>query len=730
MGATVVIERAVPCWGGVRLRGLRARLVGVESVGIAVDEVEIRWGLGGRRVVVRGGRVSAIGPRSVLLDEVGAWRARRPSGSTGGGGGSQLELGGLEVSWKDRETSPTEELTAREVRVERLAGGLTVTASAAVLSFGATRVQVADGRVELAIEGAKTRLRGLSASAIDGEVRLGAAETTGDVGGALVPSAGSAAPVPAREAGLGARAARVREQALRAIRAVDGALEPNAKVDLGGLRARIHVGDDVLNLGPGVFGARRDGGRLILELSPSAGQASSVPGEQVLSFSLSAPVGGEAGDIVADVRGGPIGLATLGIREGDFGLLDVGRTALDTRSHLVLSADGRRFTVEGEGRLHGLSIRNAAMSDEPVRGLELAWRARGEAMLDGSKLRLEEGEIDLGAVRVKAHGAIEQSGDGRVVSGEVEVPLTACQSMLESIPRGLAPKLAGMRMAGSFGLRGRGQVDTGRLDRMRVDWDVSNSCRVTEAPPEVAVERFTRPFKHAAYGADGVRIELETGPGTPGWTALAATSRFMEVAVLTTEDGAFHRHHGFDEEAIRNSIRENLRKGRFVRGASTISMQLAKNLYLDRTKNLSRKLQEAVLTMYLEQELTKEQILELYFNVVELGSMVYGVGPAARHYFGTSAGELSLGQALYMASVLPNPKNQHFAAGGAVAPGWTRYLRKLMEVAHARKRISDDELAEGLRETVVRGSPSPRRAPRGDEVEGPDGVMEGDDAAP
>ena len=141
-------------------------------------------------------------------------------------------------------------------------------------------------------------------------------------------------------------------------------------------------------------------------------------------------------------------------------------------------------------------------------------------------------------------------------------------------------------------------------------------------------------------------------------------------------------------------------------------MQLAKNLYLDRVKNLSRKLQEAVLTMYLEQELTKEQILELYLNVVEFGPMVYGIGPAARHYFNTSAAELSLGQALYISSILPNPKQQHFAAGGAVTPGWMSYLRKLMEIAHRRQRIDDEELDEGQRETVVRGQPAPEHAAR------------------
>jgi membrane peptidoglycan carboxypeptidase len=141
-------------------------------------------------------------------------------------------------------------------------------------------------------------------------------------------------------------------------------------------------------------------------------------------------------------------------------------------------------------------------------------------------------------------------------------------------------------------------------------------------------------------------------------------------------------------------------------------MQLAKNLYLDRGKNLSRKLQEAVLTMYLEQALTKDQIMELYLNVVEFGPLVYGIGPAAKYYFETTASDLSLGQALYISSIMPNPKVQHFAVGGAVSPSWADVLRRLMKIAHDRKHITDEELDEGLRETVVRGSPAPLRSER------------------
>jgi hypothetical protein len=720
LGVTVEIERVLPTWGGVRLRGVRGRLEGVGSLGIGIDEVEVRYTLAGRRVTVRGGRVDALGPRDVVLDELRAWRARRGSASTArGGGDGAVDVGGVDVTWKDRAEAPGEALEAREVRLERGDAGLAVSAAVASVSVGPMKMDVTGPRLAFVHEvGGATRLSRASASGIDAEIRLASgAEAPAESGQvaarAQVGSGGGVAPDAGR--GLAARVAALRSVLARATAAIDGVLSADAQVELGGVRARLRIGDDSLGIGPGVFRVRRADGRVLLELSP--GEAAS--GEQALTFRVAVPAAGAGGDVEADVAGGPIALSTLGVHEGDFGLLDVGKTALDTRSHVVVSADGRRVTVDGEGKLRGLSLRNAALSDEAVRGLELAWKAKGAAELDGSRLRVDEGEVDLGAIRVRGRGSVEPSGDGRSIEAELEVPRTACQSMLDSVPRGLAPKLVGMRMAGSFGLRARGRVDTARIDRaFRLEWDVANSCRVTEAPPEVAVERFAKPFTHPAYGPDGERIEIESGPGTSGWTPIAAISKFMEVGVLTTEDGGFHRHHGFDEEAIRNSIRENLRKGRFVRGASTISMQLAKNLYLDRTKNLSRKLQEAVLTMYLEQELTKEQILELYFNVIELGPMVYGVGPAAHHYFSTSPMDLSLSQALYLSSILPNPKVQHFAAGGEVSPSWTRYLRMLMRVAHARKRLTDEELDDGLRETAVRGAPSPKREPRSDKSAG------------
>ncbi|WP_438019701.1 biosynthetic peptidoglycan transglycosylase [Sorangium sp. So ce315] len=741
-GASLAIEQVRPTWGGISLKGVDVRLRGAPSISIRLEEVDVALGFSGRRVAMRGGTVSAVGPREAILHELETWRAGQPAGrpgtgSTGGGGSTELE--GLRLLWSDRAEAPSERLSADGVRLARAEGRTAISAREAMLSLGRAALSVREGRLVLVREQARYQVSELSAAAIDAEVTLPEVAREAP---AVLERGGITRPVQVQRAAQDVagqeaeqnRGAAVRDALLRTARVIDLALGEGAKVDVAGVTARLKRDADMLNLGPGSLAVRRESGSLVVELSPGEAGIAAVgtDAQQALTFRLRVPLSDAKEipqEIVADVQGGPIWLSTLGVREGDMGLFDVARTSIVSRARVVLSADGQTLGIDGEGRLKNLSLRSPALADEPIAGLDLAWRAKADGKLDGSKITADDAEVDLGALRLIARGEYERAGASHRVRGSFEVPLTACQSMLDSAPRGVVGKLQGMRLAGSFGIEGKLRFDTANLDRtFSLDWGISNTCRVTEMPPELSVDRFKRAFRRLVYGPGGQRVEIESGPGTPEWVPYEDISRFMEVAVLTTEDGGFHRHHGFDEQAIKNSIRENLRKRRFVRGASTVSMQLAKNLYLERTKSVARKLQETLLTMYLEQELTKEQIMELYLNAVEFGPLVYGIGAAARHYFNASAAQLSLGQALYIASILPNPKIQHFSPSGEVTPAWSGYLRKLMQIAHKRQRISDEELEKGLQETVVRGSPAPHLAPRQPPGEGDEERPAPDDA--
>lgn len=146
------------------------------------------------------------------------------------------------------------------------------------------------------------------------------------------------------------------------------------------------------------------------------------------------------------------------------------------------------------------------------------------------------------------------------------------------------------------------------------------------------------------------------GPQNPWWTPQRNIPTEMKWAVIVAEDANFYRHEGIDVKALKNAIKYDLEQKRFARGASTITQQTAKNLFLSRDKTINRKIKELYLAMRMEQELTKGRIIELYLNIVELGPMVYGVGHGARYYFDKPAKSLTPRECAFLAAMLPGPQ--------------------------------------------------------------------------
>ncbi len=153
------------------------------------------------------------------------------------------------------------------------------------------------------------------------------------------------------------------------------------------------------------------------------------------------------------------------------------------------------------------------------------------------------------------------------------------------------------------------------------------------------------------------------------WINLKAMSPELKKAVLIAEDDTFYKHHGFNWKEIKKAALYNWRKKSYVRGASTITQQLVKNLYLAPTKNIYRKLKELILTYQMEKTLPKDRILELYLNLVEWGPGIYGAEAASEHYFKKSATTLGSGEAAYLAAILPNPEKLSL-------PAYSRYAHR------------------------------------------------------
>lgn len=176
--------------------------------------------------------------------------------------------------------------------------------------------------------------------------------------------------------------------------------------------------------------------------------------------------------------------------------------------------------------------------------------------------------------------------------------------------------------------------------------------------PDVTALAKTNPRSTAFIETRAREAKAQDRPVRPLWiwTPLSRISPYLQRAVIITEDASFYNHHGFDWEGIRDAAERNWEDGESRRGGSTITQQLAKNLYLSSEKNYLRKIHEAIITRALEKRLSKRRILELYLNVVEWGKGIYGAEAAARHHFGKSAQDLEPAEAALLAAILPSPR--------------------------------------------------------------------------
>jgi monofunctional glycosyltransferase len=172
------------------------------------------------------------------------------------------------------------------------------------------------------------------------------------------------------------------------------------------------------------------------------------------------------------------------------------------------------------------------------------------------------------------------------------------------------------------------------------------------------------------------------------WVGFDGIPALLKEAVRLAEDARFYEHEGIDYEEMNEAVKKNLEQGRWARGASTITQQLAKNLYLSTEKSLIRKLKEYFLAARLEEELTKNRIFHLYLNVIEFGPGIFGVEAAARHYFGKSVVQLNLEEIVRLTAVIPKPlaesptRNSRWLKWRA---GW------LLSTLHKTGRISSDQ---------------------------------------
>lgn len=199
-------------------------------------------------------------------------------------------------------------------------------------------------------------------------------------------------------------------------------------------------------------------------------------------------------------------------------------------------------------------------------------------------------------------------------------------------------------------------------------------------------------------------------PGDKSYTRLSSIPEHVRNAIIVSEDAAFWDHAGIDWVEMKKSFETNLERGKIARGGSTITQQLAKNVYLTGEKSITRKLREAVIALRIERQYSKSEILERYMNVVEFDEGVYGIKAAAQHYFNTSPSELTVAQGAWLAFLLPNPGG--YAASfrrKQLSPFASKQVREIINRLSRFKRIDDDTRTLALNEaaTMFGGSAPP-----------------------
>ena len=694
-------------WFNVELRDVQLRLEGVPSVQATLDHVLVHLTPGGAlsQIVVRGGQVHVKGSLAEVRKQLNEYRARHASAPSNAAptARSRVEIvHDLNVRWQDALPHAPDQVIAG-LHLERTPERMRMGADLLELNLDQLRAQLAG----LSLETSQAAWnQGLVQKLGASEARLSWLGTDTDAQvSAPPPQKKQPDPPPTLSDLLVAHP----ERTARIVWALDllrtkllPRLPESSQIDR--LWLSYTRGADRLEVGPNRLTTAKSAHQLLMELVPKE-QVSGTPLELSLRMPTE-PAGQDEAAVSVKIHGGPVALSTLGLRDGPFGLREVARTFLSGSGEVRLSADARSVSATGHVSLDGLTLDNRALAEQLVVFPHLVMRGRGAFSTDGTEVSAEDCELSLGEARFLGELKLKRSAEALHVKGRVAAPLVSCQALVDSAPRGLLGPVEAMKLSGTMSLQSSVDLDTSALGKMQVHFDFENACKATQVPAVLDPEQFRESFVREVNGAGDFPMKVQLGPNSPGWVSYDDVSPYVEAALLVSEDGRFFRHDGFDDRAIESAISDNAKAGRFVRGASTISMQLAKNLYLSRDKTLSRKFQEAALTSLLEQSFEKKELLELYVNVVEFGPGIYGIGPAAEYYFNTTPGELTLAQAFFLGSILPNPKREFFGQDGLIKPATFQYVQRLLEIAKQRGRLSDEQLATALAEELRFGEAS------------------------
>lgn len=383
----------------------------------------------------------------------------------------------------------------------------------------------------------------------------------------------------------------------------------------------------------------------------------------------------------------------------------------DERYNLISSFDSIRLNIKNidksGGQLHidgFTSIANLKVNHPKIASKDvLIKKARFDYrfLLGANSIAIDSSSTaQFNQIKFRPYLSVDTEED-TIYKLKVVIPRMKAQHFINSLPDRLFTNFQGMQAQGNFDYKLNFQFNKNKPDELVFDSNINKENLKIIKYGEANLTKLNGEFIYRAIIDNVLQRPVLVGNANPNYTPMSAISPYLKKCVLTTEDPSFFSHHGFINEAFKQSIAKNIKTKKFSRGASTISMQLIKNVFLTREKTLSRKLEEILLVYILENNriVSKERMLEVYFNIIEWGPDVYGIGEASQFYFQKQPSQLTFNECLYLARIIPSPKKfmYQFNAEGSLKEFAAQQERFLTNIMLKRGLLaSDDTLYKSL----------------------------------
>lgn len=383
----------------------------------------------------------------------------------------------------------------------------------------------------------------------------------------------------------------------------------------------------------------------------------------------------------------------------------------DERYNLISSFDSIRLNIKNidksGGQLHidgFTSIANLKVNHPKIASKDvLIKKARFDYhfLLGANSIAIDSSSTaQFNQIKFRPYLSVDTQED-TIYRLKIAIPKMKAQHFINSLPDGLFTNFQGMQAQGNFDYKLNFQFNKDKPDQLVFDSNINKENLKIIKYGEANLTKLNGEFIYRAIIDNVLQRPVLVGNANPNYTPMSAISPYLKKCVLTTEDPSFYSHHGFINEAFKQSIVKNIKTKKFSRGASTISMQLIKNVFLTREKTLSRKLEEILLVYILENNriVSKERMLEVYFNIIEWGPNVYGIGEASQFYFQKQPSQLTFNECLYLARIIPSPKKfmYQFNAEGSLKESAAQQERFLTNIMLKRGLLaSDDTLYKSL----------------------------------